>query len=288
MTVYLGDSGGIELKRASGEPVKITLLDGDVSVEKRRFSPEEELLGTFISGDQVDIETVDGSLLRLVDGHDFNDWRGFIFVDPLGSLRLYDTFEDAVSGRLNAALPLIAWTDRQDLLITTRGDTFTPLAKITSYEFTTERETVNTTHLGSQFIQQYEAGLIAGQGSIDCFWEHKSKLCDPDACSDGVEFSAYFAQLCIRLTQGADFFGRFFVFRDSDPGVNSVWYEAECIVTSASISVEVGEIITSTIQFVTTGEFKLLFGLPPSYLAQEDGISLILQEDGESRLILAE
>jgi hypothetical protein len=288
MTVYLGNQGGIELKRASGQPVKITLLDGDVSVEKRRFSPEEELLGTFISGDQVDIETVDGSELHLIDGHAFNDWRGFIYVDPLGSLRLYDSFEDAVSGQLNTALPLIAWPDRQDLLITTRGDTFTPLAKITSYDFTTERETVNTTHLGSQFVQQYEAGLIAGQGSIDCFWEHKSELCDPDACSNGVEFSAYLAQLCIRLTQGADFFGRFFVFRDSDPGVNSVWYEAECIVTSASISVEVGEIITSTIQFVTTGEFKLLYGVPPSYLAQEDGISLILQEDGESRLILAE
>lgn len=288
MTVYLGDSGGIELKRASGQPVKITLLDGDVSIDKRRFSPEEELLGVFISGDQVDIETVDGSELHLVDGHNFNDWRGFIYVDPLGSLRLYDSFEDAIAGQLNAALPLIAWPDRQDLLITTRGDTFTPLAKITSYDFTTERETVNTTHLGSQFVQQYEAGLIAGQGSIDCFWEHRSKLCDPDVCSDGVEFSAYLAQLCIRLTQGADFFGRFFVYRDSDPGVNSVWYEAECIVTSASISVEVNQVITSTIQFVTTGEFKLLFGLPPSYLAQEDEISLILQEDGESRLILAE
>jgi hypothetical protein len=288
MTVYLGNQGGIELKRASGQPVKITLLDGDVSVEKRRFSPEEELLGTFITGDQVDIETVDGSELHLVEGHNFNDWRGFIYIDPLGSLRLYDSFQDAVAGQLNAALPLIAWSDRQDLLITTRGDTFTPLAKITSYDFTTERETVNTTHLGSQFVQQYEAGLIAGQGSIDCFWEHRSKLCDPDVCSDGVEFSAYLAQLCIRLTQGADFFGRFFVYRDTDSSVNSVWYEAECIVTSCSISVEVGEIITSTIQFVTTGEFKLLYGLPPSYLAQEDAISLILQEDGESRLILAE
>ena len=73
MTVYLGTSGGIELQRTASQPTPITLLDGDVSVVKRRFSPEEDVLGLFITGDQVDIETVDGSLLHLVDGHDFND-----------------------------------------------------------------------------------------------------------------------------------------------------------------------------------------------------------------------
>ena len=101
------------------------------------------------------------------------------------------------------------------------------------------------TILGSQFRQQYEAGLIAGQGTIDCFWEHRYQLCDPDVCVGGVEFSAYLAQLCIRLTQGADFFGRFFVYRDSDPNAVSVWYEAECIVTSVSIAVGAGQAITS-------------------------------------------
>jgi hypothetical protein len=288
MTVYLGDSGCIELKRSSEQEVSITLLDGDVSVEKRRFSPEEDLAGAFISGDQVDIATVDGGILHLVDGHNFNDWRGFVYVDPLGSLRLYDNFQDSVTGELGAALPLVSWSDKQDLTITTRGDSFTPLAKVTSYQFTTERSTVNTTHLGNQFVQQYEAGLIAGQGSIECFWEHQYRMCDPDMCLDSAEFSAYLAQLCIRLTQGADFLGRFYVYRDNLPGGSSVWYESECIVTSASLSVNPSQAITSTIQFVTTGPFKLLTGIPPAYLAQEDGISLILQEDGESRLVLAE
>ena len=288
MTVYLGDSGGIELKRTAGDAAPMTLLDGDVSVEKRRFSPQEEMLGTFITGDQVDIQTVDGSNLHLVAGHNFPDWRGFVFIDAMGGLRLFNSFEKAVAGKRDNAVELVEWPNRQDLTMKTRSDTFTSLAKITSYDFTTERETVNTTILGSQFVQQYEAGLIQGQGTIDCFWEHQYQLCDPDACDGGVEFSSYLAQLCIRLTQGADFFGRFFVYRDQDPGTNSVWYEAECIVTSASISVATNEAITSTIQFVTTGQFKLLTGIPPAYLIQEDGISLILQEDGASRLILAE
>ena len=288
MTVYLGDSGGIELKRTAGQAAEMTLLDGDVSVVKRRFSPQEDFLGTFITGDQVDIETIDGSNLQFIQGHDFPDWRGFIFIDALGGLRLFDTFKKAVAGQRDEAIELVDWPDRQNLTIRTRGDTFTSLAKITSYDFTTERETVNTTILGSQFVQQYEAGLIQGQGTIDCFWEHRYQLCDPDVCDGGVEFSSYLAQLRIRLTQGADFFGRFFVFRDEDPGVNSVWYEAECIVTSASISVAANEAITSTIQFVTTGQFKLLTGIPPAYLLQEDGISLILKEDGVSRIIVSE
>ena len=288
MTVYLGDSGGIELKRTAGQAADMTLLDGDVSVEKRRFSPQEDFLGTFITGDQVDIESKDGSNLHLIKDHDFPDWRGYVFMDALGGIRLFDTFKKAVEGQRSEALELVAWPDKQELTMRTRGDNFTPLAKITSYEFTTERSTVDTTILGSQFVQQYEAGLISGQGTIECFWEHRYQRCDPDVCDNGVEFSAYLAQLCIRITQGADFFGRFFIFQDPDPGVNSVWYEAECIVTSASISVAAIEAITSTIQFVTTGQFKLLTGIPPAYLLEEDGVSLILKEDGVSRIIIAE
>ena len=288
MTIYLGDSGGIELKRASGEAAVMTLLDGDVSVAKRRLGPQEDFLGAFITGDQVDISTADGSDLQFIDGHAFPDWRGFIFIDSLGGMRLFNSFKDAISGDQDDAVELLDSPARQDLRMKTRGDTFVSLAKITSYDFTTERETIDTTILGNQFKDQYEEGLISGQGTIDCFWEHRYLLCDPDTCNDRVDFSAYLAQLCIRLTQGADFFGRFFVYRASDPTVNSVWYEAECIVNSASISVSAGELITSTIQFVTTGQFKLMTGVAPSYLLEEDGTSLILQEDGISRIILAE
>ena len=287
MTVYLGTCGAIELKRSAGQAADMTLLDGDVSVEKRRFSPQQDFLGTFITGDQVDIETVDGSNLQFIQGHDFPDWRGFVFIDAMGGMRLYNTFKNAVAGQRELAIELIDWPDRQDLRMRTRGDNYTSLARVTGYDFTTERETVRTDVLGSQFVQQYEAGLIQGQGTIECYWEHRYQLCDPNICPGGVEFSAYLAQLCVRLTQGADFFGRFFVFRDVDPGLNSVWYEAECVVTSCSISVAANQAITSTIEFVTTGQFKLLTGIPPAYLMQEDGISLVLKEDG-SRLIVSE
>ncbi len=288
MTVYLGESGGIELKRTAGHAAEMTLLDGDVAEVKRRFSPQQDFLGTFISGDQVDIETRDGSNLHFIKDHDYPDWRGFIFIDAMGGMRLFNTFQDAIGGQREDAVELVNWPGRQDLTMRTRSDNFTQLAKIVSYEFTTERETIDTTILGSQFTQQYEAGLIQGQGTIECFWEHVYNECDPETCFGGNEFASYLAQLCVRLTQGADFFGRFFIFRDIDPGINSVWYESECIVTSASITVGAGDAITSTIQFVTTGQFRLLTGIPPAYLMQEDGISLILQEDGQSRIVIAE
>ena len=96
MTVYLGQSGSVELKRKSGEPVKFTLERDDVSVLKRRFSADTEVWSTLITGDQVDVVRVDGGNLQL-KGHNYRDWRGYIFVDQLGGIRLYDSFEASIT-----------------------------------------------------------------------------------------------------------------------------------------------------------------------------------------------
>ena len=162
------------------------------------------------------------------------------------------------------------------------------------YELTTERETIDTTQLGDQFKQQYEAGLISGQGTLDCFFEYKRELCAPDNCSPGAEFSMYLAQTVRKADAGFRiFFGRFFVYhpnpseaQDVRGNEQAVWYETDCLVTNCTINVEASGLIESTINFVTTGRIKLLTGVPPSYLLQEDS-ALILQEDGESRLVLA-
>ena len=294
MTVYLGKHGAIELQRISGEPVSATLTPADVSVDAKRFSfADREVWGEFINGDQVDIERTDGGNLELIDGHNFPDWRGYIFVNQLGGMRLYDSFSGAIGGALEDALDLIEPSVTQQIKITTRNSGFNFLARIKGYEITTERDTVDITQLGEQFKQKYEAGLISGQGSIDCFWDHKRELCEPDGCGLGAEFPMYLAQLCIRLTQGADFFGRFFVYRPDESSTTdlrgdgtSVWYESECIVTNATVTVEATGIIESRIDFVTTKQIKLLTGVPPSYLLKEDG-EFILQEDGISRLVLA-
>ena len=93
------------------------------------------------------------------------------------------------------------------------------------------------------------------------------------------------AQLCIRLVQGADFFARFYIYTPGGADLRSsptaVWYEADCIVTNVSVTVPAGSAIESSIDFVTTGKFKLLIGGLPSYVLTEEPAKL-LQEDGSA------
>ena len=282
MTVYFGNDGFLELKRASATPIQATVGVGDVNPDRRRFSFAEDIQGELISGDQIDLVLVPKGRLDFIVGHNKRDWRGYVFVDIMGGLRLYDNFNDAISGEVSKALELKVPRKAQEIAIQTRATRYSPLARIKSYEFTTERETVDTTLLTDEFRKRFEAGLVSGQGRIECFWDHANEFCDPSGCS-GAEFPLYLAQLCIRLVQGADFFGRFFIYTPGgdDPrgDSNSVWYEAECIVTNVSVTVPAGEVIESNIDFVTTGEFKLLIGTPPSYLLTEEPAKL-LQEDG--------
>ena len=346
MTVYLGDHGFVELKRASGAPIRVTVGIADVNVEKRRFSFPEDVQGELITGDQVDIlrvatsgssdfsrvarltclgdsttfdrgevtnasnqeycrdldaprssfqqqstteyanAGVDVGTLNFIDGSNADDWRGFVHIDIMGGIRLYDNFEASIRGNKNEAIELSEISEPHHLLIQTRNSRYRCLAQVRQFEFTTERETIDITVLTDDFRKRYEAGLISGQGRLDCFWDHKNELCDPDGLYDtGAELPIYLAQLCIRLVQGADFLGRFFIYSaaNDDPRTseNSVWYEAECIVTNVSITVSPTEVIEASIDFVTTGQIKLLVGVAPSYLLKEDTDKL-LQEDGSS------
>lgn len=296
MTVYIGENGAVEIQRKSGAPINGSLLPGDVSVEKRRFSLDDhDIQGELLTGDQVDIALIGSGNLQLVAGHNFPDWRGYVFVDQVGGIRLFESFSESLSGSIEKAVALVSPSSTQQIRITTRGTSFNYLGKIKGYELTTERETIDITQLGNQFKKQYEAGLISGQGTLNCFFEYKQGLCDPSGCSEGTEFSVYLAQLCIRLTQGADFIGRYYIYQpsldeilDVSGNEQSVWYEAECIVTNCTITVNTEQAIESTINFVTTDKVKLLTGVPESYLLQQDSSFLLLEEQQDNgRIVLA-
>lgn len=294
MSVYFGSDGSVEIKRKAGAAVFPTLDPADVSVLRRRFTTSEEANQVFVTGDQIDIARTDldsngkPKNLELVAGHNFPDWRGYIFVDEIGGLRLYTNFEDAVTGRREQALELVEPSEIQNLRMQTRNSFYKCLSRITQFDFTTERETIDITNLGDNFRQQYEAGLISGQGTLDCFWEHA------DICPTGVnavdeqgavEFPAYLAQLCILLVQGADFEGRFFIYNSgAQSGERSVWYEAECIVTNCTVTVPAGGVVETTINFVTTGKVSLRTGFPPIVLLQENQ-SEALQESGDELIV---
>ena len=283
MSIYFGSTGFIELKRdALNSDISTSLDPADVNTTKKRFSVDKAD-GSLITGDQIEIETTDGSNLELLSGHSFPDLRKYIHIDDMGGIKLYNTFASALAGEVTDALTLTAPSSTKNILIRTRNTRFRPLAKITEFEITTTRDTVDITNLGEEFRKQYENGLISGQGTIQTIWQHRNFQNDtPDLASP--EFPVYLSQLLVRMQQGADFEGRFYVYHDPSQSTNSVWYQSMCVVTNVAINVPVSGVIEARIEFITNGLIKLHNGVPPSFLLLESS-DRILQEDGNGILL---
>ena len=283
MSIYFGSTGFIELKRdALNSQIGTSLDPADVNTTKKRFSVEN-VNGSLITGDQVEIETVDGSNLELLSGHSFPDLRKYIHIDDVGGIKLYNTFATALAGEVTDALTLTAPNEKKDILIRTRNTRFRPLAKITEFEITTTRDTVDVTNLGEEFRRQYENGLISGQGTIQTIWQHRNFQNDT-AEFNSPEFPVYLSQLLVRMQQGADFEGRFYIYHVPSQSTNSVWYQSRCVVTNVAVNVPATGLVEARIEFVTNGEIKLHNGVPPSFLLLESS-DKILQEDGEGILL---
>ena len=286
MSVYLGYTGSVELDRDSADAPLETVLDpSDVNASRRRFSVDFNV-SALITGDKVEIATVDGSTLQLVSGHSHPDGSWYIHVDDAGGIRLYDQFQASLSGQQGDALELVTPSAVQNITIQTKNDRYRFMAKMRDFELTTSRDTVDLTSLGNEFRNQYEQGLISGQGVLNCLWESSPALIGPGYRPGQAEFPSYLARLVVRVQQGADFNGRFFIYAGSIDQPESVWYEAKCIVTNVAVSVSNEGAIETRIDFVTSDQIVLKQGRPPVYLLQESG-DYLLQEDG-SRLILAD
>jgi len=283
MAIYFGSTGFIELKRdALNSQIGTSLNPADVNTTKKRFSVEN-INGSLITGDQVEIETVDGSNLELLDSHSFPDLRKYIHIDDMGGIKLYNTFGTALAGEVSDALTLTVPSSTKDILIRTRNTRFRPLAKVTEFEITTTRDTVDVSNLGEEFRRQYENGLISGQGTIQTIWQHRNFQNDtPDFVEP--EFAVYLSQLLVRMQQGADFEGRFYIYNDPSQSTNSVWYQSMCVVTNVAINVPASGLIEARIEFITNGEIRLHNGVPPAFLLQENA-DKILQEDGDGILL---
>ena len=287
MTIYLGEQGHVELQRQGARefdeeriPLYTSIDPEDVNVVAKRFSFLGAQLG-LITGDRIEIKTYSGLDLELVEGHNFPDWLGYIHVDAVGGIRLFDDFATAIDGSRDNAIALVTPSKVQDIEVTSRDNKFRCVAQVRSYEITTQRETIDVTTLNQQFRNQYHQGLISGQGRMDCFWEHTRKDdCPENRELDFSEYSAYLAFLCIRLEQGSSFFGRFYLY-DGGLKERSVWYDCQAIVTNVVVNVEPSAIISTNIDFVTTGPIRLQTGMLPAYLEKEEDEDYILQENGD-------
>jgi len=60
--------------------------------------------------------------------------------------------------------------------------------------------------------------------------------------------------------------------------VEEVYYDIEAVVTRAGVTVSADALVSCSIDFVTTGEFKLRVGVPPEYILKEDDDAIYLEQ----------
>jgi hypothetical protein len=297
MAVLLGSSGQIELRRTTlnDRAFQGTIAPSDINTVKDRFSFDFPQ-GMLMTGDQVAIKTRDGSTLAFISPGgwpvpgDYPDGIWYVFVDEVGGLRLYQRFDDAVSGEAATRVQLQAITAPVPIEVRVVNNIDRIVGQVTDFELNTSREAVDVTELGEEFRQQHST-MISGSGSMNCFFDYERRLCDnlSDITAGFVEMPIYLHQLLLRTQLGSGFWAKLtLIGRGQKPGARAedyddeIWYEFDALVTNVGIAFEPTQPVKTTIQFVTTGEIRLRTRTVTNYIVKEqDGISRLRLEENQ-------
>ena len=296
MGIFLGNIGNIELTRKSLEGSMESRVDqSDVNATRNRFSFDFED-GYLITGDLIEITSTDGTTLDFVDaaGWDNNTVQAsgnwYVFIDDLGGIKLYDTFDNSLEGSSTGLVSLNAITRTIPIRVVVRDRDSRLLAAITEYELNTSRETVDVTVLSDQHRQQYST-LISGSGRLNAEWDYVNNI--------GKEPAHYLMQLILRTEIGSSFHAKFYI-KSADTSAtggsftaaqtnDALWWEFDAVVTNAATEFRPGNVVISSIEFVTTGPIKIkALTEAKRYLLQEDGDKIALEQDASSYLLLEE
>jgi hypothetical protein len=303
MAVWLGSAGGIRLQRtAGGQRIYARIQPSDINTGNRRFGFDRPVT-SLTTGDAIWIRRVDeqgqiaSGLLDFVapsgwgDGQRHSDGRWYANIDPVGGIRLYRDWGDAVSGDAAKAVELSvpSGTCRVSVEITNSNEEM--LGQVLSFELNTNRDVADLSSLGDGFRQQMGT-MVSGSGTVDCLWDYEARACDPlFGGSTDVEVANYLHQLVLRQEIGSRFRGIFLLkaggTQPLQPLLSKVaekrelFYDCECVITEVGVSIEATEAIHSKINFVTTGRIMLRYEMVAEYLLQEQGVGqMILNEDG--------
>jgi hypothetical protein len=288
MGIYLGNVGNIEITRKSFEGSKESLVNpSDVNPARDRFSFDFDE-GYLISGDLVELTTLDGTTLDFVDASGWGNntvqtsGNWYVFIDELGGIRLYDNFDDSLEGSTSGLVPLATIARNIPIRVVVRDRDTRLLACISDYELNTNRETVDITALSDEYRQQFSS-LITGSGSLTAQWDYLK--------GNGDEPVHYLMQLVLRTEIGSGFRAKFYIKSANTDAAggsfsasqfnDALWWEFDAIVTNSATSFAPGEIIVSRIDFVTTGAIRLRARTTAARkLLQEDGDPLVLEQGG--------
>lgn len=289
MTFFLGNYGNVRLRRGTTSvlgSIQASVEPDDISTPLNRIGIDNSVDNIF-TGDRVDIETTDSRGLEFIPATNWSSgtvqdtFSAYVNVNAAGGLRLFNSFESAVNNVRTDEIALQAFTgDPIPVSVRVRDIKFNILGNVTNYEFNTSREAIDITALQDKYKQQYSAGLLSGSGRIECGFDYQQS---------GIKETPFFMlQIIQRLDIGSAFdIALYLTDQEVDPNVDNIFYLATAVVTGAGISVEAQNYISCTLDFVTTGEIRLVVGKPSQYLLKEDddrlqveqSVDFLLQED---------
>ena len=272
MAVFLGNHGNVRLRRGIDAPYGILedrIKPDDVNTSLNRLS-FDGAVDNLLTGDRIDISTADARGLVCFAA---SAWpsatveptiSAYVHVNAVGGLRFFYQFENAVNNNRAAEISLAAFAGAAlEITVRVRDVAFNVLGNVTSYTLNTSRETIDTTSLSDKFQKQYSAGNISGSGSIDCLFDYTST---------GIkETPLLMLQLIHRVDIGSEFdLALYLVDKELNQSLTNVFYEMQAMVTQTGVTVNADSAITCTIDFITTGEIRLLVGEPAGYVLKED------------------
>jgi hypothetical protein len=280
MTYFVGNVGNVRLRRNNEVVLHAEVKDADVTPVLNRIGFDGSI-ESLLTGDKVTISTEDARGLLFftvgswVDGEgvEQRSFSAYINVNAAGGLRFFPSFVDAVNNNRAAEYQVKSFAGAPlPIRLVVRDIAANVLGDVTSYTFNTDREGLDTTTLSDKFKRMYSAGLISGAGSIDCLFNN---------VTSGIkETPLLMLQLINRVDIGSEF-DLLLSITDStiDSSVLDVYYEFSAMVTRSGLEVTASDIISCSIDFVTTGEIKLLVGRPSGYILKEDDDRIALNQN---------
>ena len=272
MAVFLGRNGNVRLRRGIATPygtLEDQIKPDDINTVLNRLS-FDGATDNLITGDRIDIRTTDPRGLVCFAPSAWSSAAveplisAYVHVNAVGGLRFFYQFENAVNNNRAAELTLVPFTGAALLInVRVRDVAANVLGNVTSYTINTDRETIDVTSLSDKFRKQYSAGIISGSGSIDCLFDYEST---------GIkETPLLMLQLIHRIDIGSEFdLALYLTDKELNSSLNNIFYEMQAMVTQTGVTVDSQDIIRCTIDFVTTGEIRLLIGEPVGYVLKED------------------
>ena len=269
----------MRLRRASFDGsgiVEDSIRSEDINTALNRLNFDKSI-DNLITGDRIEISTADSRGLIFLPS---SFWEGatesqasfYVNVNAVGGLRFFRRFEDAVNNVRAQEIALTEFAgDPLDIEIDVSDASYNILGNVVGYSLNTEREALDTTALSDKFRKQYSAGLITGGGTIDCLFNYKTT---------GIEEPpVLLLQLINRVDIGSEFDLALYLTDSSTNSRNqTIYYEMKAMVTRAGVEVKDDAAIECAIDFVTTGEIRLLLGNPPGYILKQDGGRIELEQ----------